>query len=286
MSSQLALRNADLAKALEELKNEVRREPAVAKHRVFMFQLASVMGDWDRALTQLNVARDMNAECLSLAQTYQELINCEALRRDVFAGTRAPLFFGEPEPWIAMLLDATRLSGLGKHAEAAKLRGEALEQVSPSAGKAFLHAAPGGKGAEAAAADADLGTPFEWIADADSRLGPILEAVINGRYYWIPFSRMRRVDFEKPADLRDFVWLPAHFEWTNGGEVVGFVPSRYPESESSTDDLIRLARKTEWKSVGDDAYHGLGLRTLSTEEAEYSLFELRRLEIDEAAAGA
>jgi type VI secretion system protein ImpE len=280
MSSQQALRNAELARALEELKNEVRREPAVAKHRVYMFQLACVMGDWDRALTQLNVARDMNAECLSMAQTYQELIQCEALRREVFAGARAPLFFGEPEPWIALVMEATRLSGAGKHAEAASLRAEAFEDVTPSSGLAFPHGQAAADSA-GAAADPEPGTPFEWIADADSRLGPMLEAVINGRYYWIPFSRMRRVDFEKPTDLRDFVWLPAHFEWTNGGEVVGFVPSRYPESDAATDDLIRLARKTEWKPVGDEVFHGLGLRVLATDGAEYPLFELRQLKFDE-----
>ncbi|KAB2859961.1 MAG: GTP-binding protein, partial [Bauldia sp.] len=31
---------------------------------------------------------------------------------------------------------------------------------------------------------------FEWIADADSRLGPTLEVVINGRYGWLPFEHM------------------------------------------------------------------------------------------------
>lgn len=282
MSSQQALRNAELARALEELKSEVRREPAVAKHRVYMFQLACVMGDWDRGLTQLNVARDMSAECLSMAQTYQELIQCEALRRQVFAGTRAPLFFGEPEPWIALVMEATRLSGLGKHAEAAALRAQAFDQVAASPGTAFLHGPAAAEGSAGAAADPDPGTPFEWIADADSRLGPMLEAVINGRYYWIPFSRLRRVDFEKPTDLRDFVWLPAHFEWTNGGEVVGFVPSRYPDSETSADDLVRLARKTEWTPVGEQVYHGLGLRVLATDGAEYPLFELRQLKFDEA----
>src|SRR5882757_5424952 len=103
MSSQEALKNADLARALEALKNEVRKEPAVVKHRIYMFQLAAVLGDWDRALTQLNVCRDINAECLSMAQTYQELIQCEALRKQVFAGERSPLFFGEPEPWMALV---------------------------------------------------------------------------------------------------------------------------------------------------------------------------------------
>ena len=32
------------------------------------------------------------------------------------------------------------------------------------------------------------GRRFEWIADADSRLGPMLEVIINGRYGWLPMA--------------------------------------------------------------------------------------------------
>ena len=34
--------------------------------------------------------------------------------------------------------------------------------------------------------------PFAWIADADTRLGPVLEAIINGRYFWVPFQRIHQ----------------------------------------------------------------------------------------------
>ena len=61
------------------------------------------------------------------------------------------------------------------------------------------------------------GKPFEWIADADPRLGPIMEAMVDGKYYWVPFTRLSRLDIEAPADLRDQVWMPAHFTWSNGG---------------------------------------------------------------------
>ena len=61
--------------------------------------------------------------------------------------------------------------------------------------------------APAVSGDID-GQPFEWIADADMRLGPMLEAVVNGRYFWMPFSAIARAVFEPPADLRDAVWTP------------------------------------------------------------------------------
>ena len=44
------------------------------------------------------------------------------------------------------------------------------------------------------------GKPFAWIADADTRLGPLLEAIVLGKYYWIPFSHVRGIVIEKPAE--------------------------------------------------------------------------------------
>lgn len=287
-----ALKNADTAQALAELQNEVRKAPSEPRHRVFLFQLLSVLGQWDRALTQLNVARDLDPSTLEMAQTYQEALRCEALRARVFQGERSPLFFGEPEPWMALLWQAHTLAVQGKGTEAADLRAQAFESVPTASGRLWLHA---DAGSASTADQAPPGTPpidipygpghpFEWLGDADQRLAPFLECVVNGRYYWIPWHRIHRVDFEKPTDLRDFVWLPAHFEWVNGGEVVGLVPSRYPGSESSSDDLVRLARKTDWIDDGAGGSRGVGQRLLATNETDYPLFEVRRIVWDEAAS--
>src|SRR5262249_28518230 len=121
------------------------------------------------------------------------------------------------------------------------------------------------------------GRPFAWIADADSRIGPVLEAVINGRYYWVPFSRLLKVDIEKPEDLREMVWRPAHLQFENGGESVAFIPTRYPGSESSADGLVVLARKTVWEETGADAFRGLGQRILATDIDEFPLLEVRSI---------
>lgn len=278
MSAIQALRNADLARALQDLQNEVRRAPAEPKHRIFLFQLLAVLGQWDRALTQLNVARDMNADALMMAQTYQQLLSCEALRQDVFRGARTPLWFGEPEPWMAQIWEAQRLSREGAFAAADELRAAAFEQVPARSGTLEFHAPkPAPESGEAVAPPP---ARFDWIADADPRLGPVLEVIVNGRYYWAPMHRLQRIDFEPAADLRDLVWLPAHFEFINGGELVGFVPTRYPGSEASTDDLIRLARKTEWLETSPGLFAGMGQRLLTTDADEYGLLAVKRLTFD------
>lgn len=60
---------------------EVRKAPADAKRRVFLFQLLAVMGDWDRALNQLNVAGELDSGTLAMVSTYREALRCEVLRR-------------------------------------------------------------------------------------------------------------------------------------------------------------------------------------------------------------
>ena len=124
--------------------------------------------------------------------------------------------------------------------------------------------------------------------DGDSRLGPVLEAIVNGRYYWIPFQRIRSIQVEKPVDLRDLVWMPAHLTWANGGESVGLIPTRYPGSESSADPAVRSGRKTDWLEQPGGAYIGQGQRMFFTEGGEYPLMDVRHIvfEVDVPAAAA
>ncbi len=248
----------DLQSTLAELQQQVRRQPAEAKHRIFLFQLYCVLGEWQKALNQLNVLRDLDASTLPMAQTYQEAIQCEALRTQVFAGQRAPLLFGEPEPWLAWLIEALKLTAQEQHDQASALRDQALEHAPATSGQLN-------------------DTAFEWLADADPRFGPVLEAIVNGRYYWIPLHNIRQLQIEPPTDLRDLVWLPAQLTWANGGESVGLIPVRYPGSESSSDDAIRLARKTDWHSVNATTQLGLGQRLFATESADHALLDTRTI---------
>ncbi len=245
--------------ALEQLKKDVRKAPREPRLRIFLFQLFCVVGEWDRALTQLAVAAEFDPEAVPMAQTYRAVIRCEMLRERVFKGLRTPTFLGEPEQWMSLLVEANRVLATGAEAEAASLRDAAFEQAPAISGQID-------------------GKPFNWIADADPRLGPVLEAVVEGKYYWVPFGRIARLSLEPPADLRDQVWMPAQFIWSSGGESMGFIPTRYPGSQSADEDLT-LARRTEWRG-SDDWPLGLGQRMLATDADEVALMDLRKLVID------
>lgn len=262
MLAEESLRQGDLTQTLAQLQDQVRREPAQPKLRIFLFQLLAVLGQWQRALTQLNVAGELDPGTLAMVQTYRAALQCEVLRAEVFAGKRSPLLFGNPEEWVALLLEALRLTAEGRYTASQPLRERALELAPANPGTLN-------------------GVEFAWVADADTRLGPMLEAIVNGNYYWIPFHRVRELRIEEPADLRDLVWAPAQFQWANGGGAVGLIPTRYPGSEQREDDGLRLARKTEWQDCGDEVFLGLGQRLLATDRQEVSLLEVRQLVLGE-----
>jgi type VI secretion system protein ImpE len=261
MIAEQYIRDGSPNEALQTLQVEIRKNPANAKLRIFLFQLLTVQGEWDRALTQLNVAGDLDAANLAMVQTYREAIRCELLRKDIYSGLKTPQIFGEPQQWIALLVQALKLTAQQQYSEAKKLREQAFELAPVTSGTIN-------------------GEAFEWLADADARLGPVMEAIINGQFYWIPFLQIQEIQIEEPVDLRDMVWTPAHFVWTNGGDAVGLIPTRYPLSESAEDPLLRLARKTEWTDLGEDTFVGLGQRLLSTNENDYALMDVREIKFN------
>lgn len=256
-AAEQALREGSPQKALSLLQEKIRSAPADAALRVFLFQLLSVLGQWERALNQLTVAGELDASTLAMVQTYREAIQCERLREQVFLGKRAPLLFGEPEAWVALLIEALLREGQGEVEAAARLREEAFDSAPGIGGQVD-------------------GRPFEWMADADMRLGPVLEAVINGRYYWVPFSRLSKVDIDPPTDLRDSVWMAAHLEFSNGGEVVALIPTRYTGTDL-TQPMLAMARQTEWVESRPGFFCGLGQRLFTTDAGDFGLMDIRSI---------
>ncbi len=260
MNSAECVQAGQLEEGLSALQAEIRKKPEDLKLRVFLFQLNCVLGRFEKALTQLQVVAGLNAESMLLAQIFRPVIACEMLRKEVFAGRRTPVIFGEPMEWIGSIVQANSLIAQGQFKAAAELRAKAFEAAPASEGTIN-------------------GEACQWIADADSRLGPVLEVILEGRYYWIPFCRIHKIETDKPEDLRDLVWLRARFSWTNGGTALGHIPTRYPGTEEQSDGPLRLARKTEWQQHDGETFLGLGQRVLATDGNEYPLLECRSIEL-------
>ena len=255
--------SADPLAHFDDLRKMIQKQPQRSDLRIFLFQIYCVQGEWMKAGTQLDVLLELDPSSKPMVETYREALRCEALRREVFDGKRSPLVLGAPQDWLAMMIEALRVDAEGRPDAAAALRAGALEAAPATSGKLD---------------DA----PFAWLADADSRLGPVLEAIVNGKYYWVPVSHLLRIEIDKPADLRDFVWAPATLTLQNGAASVALIPTRYPGTERETDNALRLARATDWREQPGGAWHGVGQRMLTTDQTEIALLDVRVVSFDNA----
>lgn len=266
MSPEELLKSGDPEGALAALQAQVRVKPQDLKLRIFLFQLLCVLGDWKRAVQQVKICGELSSEAVPMAQTYREAIVCEVYREKVFAGEKTPLVMGEPQEWLAHLMEALRLDAAGHGPEAAAMRAQAFDAAPSSPG--------------------DInGVTFDWIADADMRFGPVLEAVINGRYIWLPFAQIQAMKIDPPTDLRDMVWTPAEIILSSGGQIVALIPTRYPGTTRDGTAGEKLARETSWTELPGGTFAGRGLRLLSTGDADHAIQDIRIFNIADGTAG-
>ena len=247
---------------IQQAMAAVRAKPNDASARMQLFRLFLVTGQWERALTQVDTASSLDSSLGFTSMVYKQAIACERFRDEVFAGRKSPVVAGEPAQWLALMVEALRVQaadGAGA-AGAASLREQALEDAPAVAGRID-------------------GTAFEWIADADSRLGPVCECFIDGKYYWVPFDRIARIETPEPDDVLDMVWSPAEVTFTTGGSKHVLMPVRYPGSEKSADDGIRMSRVTQWAGDDERGWTGLGQRVWATDASECGMLDVRVLEL-------
>ena len=144
--------------------------------RISCFQLLCVLGQWERALNQLKVASELDPLALPMAQMYGDAVRCEAVRGRSVRRTQVA---DDPRR-------AGRVAGAADRVAAAS-------QAWASAPRRRNCGCVRSRTRRRSGGDID-GAPFEWIADADSRLGPVLEAIINGALLLGAVLAPRRID--------------------------------------------------------------------------------------------
>src|SRR5438552_15339828 len=89
-AAEESVRAGRLDEALADLQGQVRKKPADARLRTFLFQLLAVRGEWDRALTQLKVAAELDPSAMAMAKTYQEFCAARPRGRASSPGSAPP----------------------------------------------------------------------------------------------------------------------------------------------------------------------------------------------------
>lgn len=244
------LRAGDLDGARAALIEVVRRDPRNFPNRMFLFQLLALTGEWDKAKAQLASLAQLSPEAQMLSVVYGQAIEAERQREAVFVGTLRAEIHGNAE-WAAPLSAAIEAEALGRIDEAEQLRQAAFDAAPDTPGRLN-------------------DTPFDWIADADPRFGPTLEAIIGGRYGLLPFASVHEIVSEGPRDLRDMVWYPVEITLAAGPRIAALIPTRYPGTGADTAE--KLARATGWSEDG----YGSGQRLLVTSgDEDHGLLTLR-----------
>lgn len=251
----------DLKAAIEALTQEVREAPADPQKRTFLFELLAFAGDWDRAEKQIAAAAGADAPSQMAAGVYRGLLQAERDRARVFAGKARPHFLRPAPAYVEKYLAALGQVSEGNFAAARTLLDEAEEE----------RPALSGKRGEAA---------FEDLRDFDDAMGGVVEMVFQGKYSWFPLEQAGSLEPTAPKKLRDLIWPGARITADDGTSGDVFLFALYPGSSAHADDLVKLGRMTDWKSLADDLQAGLGLRSFLVDGEDVSIFELGPVDFD------
>ncbi len=111
-TAQALVAAGDPQGALQRLQQDVRAHAGDPKLRIFLFQLLCVLGQWQRALSQLQTCGELDAGALAMVATYREALQCEAVREAVLAGKTTPHVFGRPQAWVPLLAEALQAAAV------------------------------------------------------------------------------------------------------------------------------------------------------------------------------
>lgn len=250
------IKEGRLSDALQAMVSEVRGNEDDAGPRLSLIQLFCVMGLWDGADAQLEALKAFDKSHRAWRQKIAQALQGEKMRRDVFAGITSPVVLGQPNAWIEPLIEALKPASPRSQAALRRKAYEGAPEVSARIG----------------------GEDLSQLADSDSRLGPVLESIMDGKYCWIPLERIRSLEIEAPCELQHLVWAEARVTWGFGGESRFSIPTRYPGSELESDDRVRLGRLTRWEELGEGQFRGVGQRHFTADGLYLPLLDLREIE--------
>jgi type VI secretion system protein ImpE len=260
-----------LTEALQLLEEQVRNFPEDAGRRWTLAQWACLEEDWPRALKLAQAAAKLQPGFAQHAHMLRALIRAQRQRESVFAGKQIARQLLPWMPWVEQQANALQLHAQGSTQQADALRLAALEQAPSWQGQT----------------PAGLCT---WLADSDSRLGPICELIVSGGYHWLPLADIDRLEITQPATLLDLMWLPAQVTLKANALIdkpfSAFIPVRYPGTQAYMRQKLYpealhlaflLGRKTLWHEATETAICGIGQKTWTSDAGDFSLFESNML---------
>lgn len=257
-----------LDKLQSEQQQRIRGEPTSATERFGLFQTLSMRGDWEGANRQLRQALNNDASLLPVVRSYQLIIEAELQRERCSRGEQSiHLVTSTEEDWSSSLA-----AGYAGREEPANLADHLA--LAPALRGEIDIAIDGGQAVRT--------ETFDWIADGDSRLGPMLELILQQGYCWLPMTEIREVEISLPQSGCDRLWARAAITRTNGERLRATIPVRYAGDYANQVDSLLLGRETRWNVLGDAAlglFTGEGQRMWITNAGEYAVLDVRAIRL-------
>ncbi len=259
--AQELYRDGKLADCIAEQTAVVRSKPTDHPARLFLFEMLSFAGEWEKAGKQIDALTVDDPDLQLAAIDYRNCVRSEQERAKVLAGQSEPLFFGDTAGQCQTRLQAFKALGSGEHAEFARLLEEANSTGENLQGQVN-------------------GKPFSLWRDADDLFAGVLEVFAKGRYYWVPFRNITNISTNPPRYPRDILWLPANLSMDDGSAGAVFLPALYAGSSGHGLETVRLGRERDWMPAHQDQpgiLRGFGPRVFLAGEGEENLSDVREL---------
>ena len=254
MTAAELFRSGQLQAAIDAQIQEVRTHPTDHGRRVFLFELMSFAGEFDRARRQIDAVSYPEPEREAAVQQYRKLLDAEDHRRKVLKEGVMPAFLTQPPQWLYHRLAALKALIAGNPQGALEAIEQADREAAPVAGTLN-------------------GQSIEAFRDADDLFGPVIEVLAQGGYYWVPLEQVAGLTANAPAYPRDLLWFPVKLSIKDGPAGDAFLPTIYYGSATNSDEAVKLGRVTQWTET--EPVRGTGLRMLAANEDLVSVLELR-----------
>ncbi|HET9714279.1 MAG TPA: type VI secretion system accessory protein TagJ [Pyrinomonadaceae bacterium] len=252
-----------LGAAIEKLTGEVKVSPANTGLRTFLFELLCFSGDWDRAERQLDVIGHQSASAKIGVEAYRNNIKAERHRRNFFVNGVKPHFLKEPSPYVETLVSAIKELNHGNYDRVEELLGRVEEERPRVSGRIG-------------------GSAFIDFGDCEDLIAPVLELFVLDKYTWLPFEQIKQIEILPPRSLRELLWANARIETIDGAAAEVFIPVLYSGSCEHPNDEVKLGRRTEWTSYGNELNRAAGSRIFFIDDEDKHIFDSHTIEFDHA----
>ena len=206
MNAAELYRAGQLAEAIAEATDEVKRHPGEVNRRGFLAELLCFAGEFERADKQMDAIGHQDPQSVVGVSLFRQLLRAEMARQQFHADGRLPEFLQQPSPRLKQHLEASIAIREGRAAEAAALL-DAAEAERPEL--------PG----------TSAGVAFEDLRDIDDLTASVFEVLTTtGKYYWIPMEQVEVVEFRDPVRPRDLLWRRGRCRSAAGPTARSFFP--------------------------------------------------------------